>query len=73
MTFRSVGTNLSRPYTDGASGLAEDLEALKGAGLDFVEVWPQNLGVILGGSLDANRLRIWRTRCTPRSKSTSWT
>ena len=57
MAFRSVGTNLSRPYTDGVSGLAEDLEALKSAGPDFVEVWPQNLGVILGGSLDANRLR----------------
>jgi sugar phosphate isomerase/epimerase len=57
MTFRSVGTNLSRPYADGASGLAEDLEVLKSAGPDFVEVWPQNLGVILGGSLDANRLR----------------
>jgi sugar phosphate isomerase/epimerase len=57
MAFRSVGTNLSRAYTDGVSGLAEDLEALKSAGPDFVEVWPQNLGVILGGSLDANRLR----------------
>ena len=57
MAFRSVGTNLSWPYTDGVSGLAEDLEALKSAGPDFVEVWPQNLGVILGGSLDANRLR----------------
>ena len=57
MAFRSVGTNLSRPYTDGVSGLAEDLEALKSAGPDFVEVWPQNLGAILGGSLDANRLR----------------
>ena len=57
MAFRSVGTNLSRPYIDGVSGLAEDLEALKRAGPDFVEVWPQNLGVILGGSLDVNRLR----------------
>ena len=57
MAFRSVGTNLSRPYTDGVSGLAENLEALKSAGSDFVEVWPHNLGVILGGSLDANRLR----------------
>ncbi len=57
MAFRSVGTSLSRPYTDGVSRLAEDLEALKSAGPDFVEVWPQNLGVILGGSLDAYRLR----------------
>jgi sugar phosphate isomerase/epimerase len=57
MAFRSLGTNLSRPYVDGVRGLAEDLEALKGAGTDFVEVWPQNMGVILGGGLDTNRLR----------------
>ena len=57
MAFRSVGTNLSRPYPDGVRGLAENLEALKSAGPDFVEVWPQNLGVILGGSLDTTRLR----------------
>ena len=57
MAFRSVGTNLPRLYLDGARGLAEDLETLKSAGPDFVEVWPQNLGVILGGSLDTHRLR----------------
>ncbi|MBA2714850.1 MAG: sugar phosphate isomerase/epimerase [Rubrobacteraceae bacterium] len=57
MAFRSVGTNLSREYTDGVLGLAEDLEALERSGPDFVEVWPQNLGVILGGRLDTNRLR----------------
>jgi sugar phosphate isomerase/epimerase len=57
MAFRSVGTNLSRLYTDGVGGLVEDLEALKRSGADFVEVWPQNLGVILGGRLETNRLR----------------
>jgi sugar phosphate isomerase/epimerase len=57
MAFRSVGTNLSRLYVDGVSGLAEDLGALKSAGPDFVEVWPQNLGLILGGRLDTHRLR----------------
>ena len=57
MAFRSVGTNLSRMYVDGVSGLAEDLGALKRSEPDFVEVWPQNLGVILGGRLDTNRLR----------------
>jgi len=57
MAFRSVGTNLSRLYLDGVGGLAEDLGALKIAGPDFVEVWPQNLGLILGGKLDTNRLR----------------
>ena len=57
MAFRSVGTNLSGLYADGVRGLAEDLEALERAGPDFVEIWPQNLGVILGGRLDTNRLR----------------
>jgi sugar phosphate isomerase/epimerase len=57
MVFRSVGTNLARMYVEGVGGLAEDLELLEGAGPDFVEVWPQNLGVILGGRLDTNRLR----------------
>jgi sugar phosphate isomerase/epimerase len=57
MVFRSVGTNLARLYVDGVGGLAEDLELLEGAGPDFVEVWPQNLGIILGGRLDTNRLR----------------
>jgi sugar phosphate isomerase/epimerase len=57
MAFRSVGTNLVRMYADGVGGLAEDLGTLKNAGPDFVEVWPQNLGVILGGGLDTHRLR----------------
>ncbi len=56
MTFRSVGTNLSRLYLGGVDGLAGDLAALKGAGTDFAEIWPQNFGVILGGGLDTNRL-----------------
>ena len=57
MTFRNVGTNLSRLYFDGVQDLAEDLRYLKDAGADFAEVWPENLGVILGGTLDATRLR----------------
>jgi sugar phosphate isomerase/epimerase len=57
MVFQSVGTNLSRVYVEGVRGLAEDLAFLKSARPDFVEVWPQNLGVILGGSLDTSRLR----------------
>ena len=57
MVFRSVGTNLSRLYIDGVGGLAEDLGALGSAGADFVEIWPENLGVILGGRLDTNRLQ----------------
>jgi sugar phosphate isomerase/epimerase len=57
MTFRSVGTNLSGLYAEGVPGLAQDLEALERIAPDFVEVWPQNLGVILGGGLDTTRLR----------------
>jgi sugar phosphate isomerase/epimerase len=60
MAFRSVGTNLSGQYVDGVGAFARDLEALKSAGPDFVEVWPQNFGVILGGRLDTNRLRAAR-------------
>ena len=57
MANRSVGIYLPRVYLEDVSDLADDLEALKVAGSDFVEVWPHNLGVILGGSLDAERLR----------------
>jgi sugar phosphate isomerase/epimerase len=56
MVFRSLGTNLSGLYAEGVGRLAEDLAFLKSAGTDFVEVWPQNLGVILGGSLETARL-----------------
>lgn len=55
MAFRSVGINLPHPYPDGVSGLPEHLEALKEAGADFVELWPESLGVILGGELDPAR------------------
>jgi sugar phosphate isomerase/epimerase len=58
MTFRSVGTNLSGLYAESVPSLAQDLEALERIAPDFVEVWPQNLGVILGGGLDTTRLRM---------------
>jgi sugar phosphate isomerase/epimerase len=57
MVFRSVGISMTRLHLDGVRGLAEDLAFSKRAGPDFVEIWPQNLGVILGGRLDSNRLR----------------
>jgi sugar phosphate isomerase/epimerase len=57
MAFRSVGINLPHLHLDGIRGLIEDLEDLKNAGPDFVEVWPHQLGVILGGSLNPTRLR----------------
>ena len=56
MAFRSVGINLPHLYLDGVSGLPERLEGLKEAGADFVELWPQSLGVIVGGKLDGARL-----------------
>ena len=60
MAFRSVGIDLPHLRLEGVCGLAKDLQALKEAGPDFVEVWPHHLGVILGGSLDTARLRSVR-------------
>ena len=57
MAFRSVGINLPHLHLDGVSRLVEDLEDLKSAGPDFVEIWPHQLGVFLGGSLNPARLR----------------
>ncbi len=56
MAFRSVGINQPWRRPDSFFGLAEDLEASKHAGADFVELMPHDLGVILGGNLDASRL-----------------
>src|SRR5918997_6775858 len=60
MAIRSVGINQpwSCPSPNGLFGLAGDLESLKGCGVDFVELMPAELGVILGGDLDPARLRI---------------
>ena len=57
MAFRSVGINLPLVHLEGVGGLAGNLEALKIAGADFVEIWLQHLGLILGGGLDPTRLR----------------
>jgi sugar phosphate isomerase/epimerase len=57
MASRSVGISLPRLFLGGVPGLADDLEALKIAGPDFAEVWPDHLGIILGGNLDAEGLR----------------
>jgi sugar phosphate isomerase/epimerase len=56
MALRGVGISLWRPCPGGVSGLVEDLETPKSAGPDFVEVFPDQLGVILGGRLDPVRL-----------------
>jgi sugar phosphate isomerase/epimerase len=56
MAFRSVGINQPWKRPESLFGLAEDLEASKRAGADFVELMPHNLGVILGGNLDSSRL-----------------
>lgn len=57
MAFRSVGTTQPRMHLDGLLGLVEDLQTSKNAGADFVEIMPHELGIILGGELDAARLR----------------
>jgi len=56
MALRGVGISLWRSCPGDVSGLVEDLETLKGAGPDFVEVFPGQLGVMLGGRLDPVRL-----------------
>jgi sugar phosphate isomerase/epimerase len=56
MAFRTVGINQPWRRPDGLFGLAEDLQASKRAGADFVELMPHDLGVILGGDLDPSRL-----------------
>ena len=61
MTIRGVGISLPYPCPgDGVRELAVDLEVAKSAGPDFVEVFPDQLGVILGGDLVASRLRFVR-------------
>src|SRR5215207_9666113 len=60
MAFRSVDINLPLLHLDGVSRLAEDLEALKSAAPDFVEIWPHHLGVILGGRLEPTCLQSVR-------------
>ncbi|TCJ20495.1 sugar phosphate isomerase/epimerase [Rubrobacter taiwanensis] len=55
MEFQSVGINLNGTHLGDVSELAADLEALRRAGPDFVEVCPHGLGVILGGRLDERR------------------
>ena len=58
MAIRSVGINQPWSYPKGPFGLAGELESLKGSGADFVELMPNELGVILGGDLDPVRLRM---------------
>ncbi len=55
MAFRGVGIN----HTGNVS-TQKDLEPAKEAGADFVEIWLQDLGVILGGHLNETRLEWLR-------------
>ncbi len=55
MAFRSVGVNHT-----GNISTHWDLEPAKSAGADFVEIWLEDLGVILGGVLDETRLEPLR-------------
>ena len=56
MAFRGVGIN----HPGGAPDLFRNLETLREAGADFVELLLPDLGVVLGGGLD--RLRLARFR-----------
>jgi sugar phosphate isomerase/epimerase len=57
MTIRSVGINQPWSCSNGRFGLSGDLEYLKSSRADFVELMPSELGLILGGDLDLDRLR----------------
>ena len=57
MSIPGVGIHLPHVRLDGTRELAEDLAFTRGLEPDFVEIWPQSLGVILGGGLDTFRLR----------------
>jgi sugar phosphate isomerase/epimerase len=57
VTRRGVGISLPYPCPgDSGRELTADLEVAKSAGPDFVEVFPDQMGVILGGKLVASRL-----------------
>lgn len=55
MLSSKVGTNLTGAYQHDLGALAEDLEVLEDLAPDFVEVWPELLGVIAAGKLDRSR------------------
>ncbi len=56
MVFGSVGTNLNGGSLAGEDFLGA-LRRLAGAGADFVELGPHELGVVLGGRLVRDRMR----------------
>lgn len=56
MSISGVGIHLPHVRLDGTRELAEDLAFTGSLEPDFVEIWPQSLGVILGGGLDPFRL-----------------
>ncbi|MBA2692665.1 MAG: sugar phosphate isomerase/epimerase [Rubrobacter sp.] len=55
MLATSVGTNLTGVYQNGLDGLPPELAHLETLAPDFVEVWPEFLGIIAAGGLDRNR------------------
>lgn len=57
MSISGVGIHLPHVRLDGTRELAEDLAFTRSLEPDFVEIWPQSLGVILGGNLDPFRFR----------------
>lgn len=55
MSFRSIGTNLTGDHRRDLSSLSEELDRLAGSGPDFLELWPDKLGLINAGRLDEAR------------------
>jgi sugar phosphate isomerase/epimerase len=55
MLSHSVGTNLTGVYRHSLDALPNDLALLEDLGPDFVEVWPEFLGLIVAGELDRQR------------------
>lgn len=56
LAFRSIGTNLTGAHRGEFSTLAENLSRLADLGADFVELWPEELGLIVAGRLDGARV-----------------
>jgi len=55
MLATSVGTNLTGIHRHSLDRLSKDLAHLKNLDPDFVEVWPEFLGVMVAGKLDRRR------------------
>lgn len=55
MPANSVGTNLTSIYRNGLEALPKELSHLKSLDPDFIEIWPEFLGLFVAGRLDRER------------------